>query len=123
MTDSELPVATYPMSADYSVLVAWMRQKTIACVLDFEGRRIIAEASASRVGDGLIYCVTSAGRMLVSGTVEQFIERCEEVELEFIDPRLASEQPPFVTFLTWLGGITFAAACVVIVIWAYRSNS
>ena len=75
MTDSELPIATYPM-----------------------------------------YCVTSAGRMLVSGTVEQFIERCEEVELEFIDPRIASERPPFVTFLTWLGGVTFAAAITALLI-------
>ncbi len=108
------------MSSDYGTLVAWMEHKTIACVLDVNGRRVIAEASAFPVGDVMIYCVDSVDRMIISGTKEHFIERCEEREVEFIDPRLSPETSTLATVLMWIGAITTAAILSAIILLIFR---
>lgn len=110
-------LAPYPMSSDYTFLARYIRLHPVACALDWRDCRDLAEASAMKLGDGYCYTVGVRGRAYIHAFSEQeFIDRCRELDLEFIDPRLTPESSIFATVLMWIGAITSAAILCAILI-------
>lgn len=113
--------APYPMSSDYTFLARYIRLHPVACILDWRDCRDLAEASAMPLGDGHCYSVGVRGRAYIHAfSEEEFIERCRELDLEFIDPRRSPESSAFATVLMWIGAITTAAILSAIIMLIFQ---
>lgn len=115
-------LAPYPMSSDYPFLAQYIRLHAVACVLDWRDCRDLAEASAMQIGDDYCYTVGVRGRAYIHAFNEQeFIDRCRELELEFIDPRLTPEPSQLATILMWVGAMTCALILAALLILTFTA--
>ena len=91
--DLVLTPAGYPFSRDYRRLAALAREVSVVCFVDYHFRgvegvmRDVARTTYRRIDGGDFFEVSARGTgYLSASTEEEFVKRCEGLNLEFIDP-------------------------------------
>lgn len=86
---SHHPLATHPLSANYSLLINLVRNFRLICLLSYNSCRDVAQASFRETPDGPIFEVSARGTTYITAYNEDcFTKECEKWELEFIPPSL-----------------------------------